>query len=259
MGKIRTRILGLEDIEQQQKEEQKKRSQEKKLAKKGQEEPKQEEVKETKKEGKKEKTVEVKKHVRGKKYDKAKKSIDKDKLYTINEAVTTLKKIKFANFDESVELHINALETGLKGEVELPHSTGKTTRVTIVDDSVLENLEKGVIDFDVLIAHPSFMPRLAKFARILGPKGLMPNPKSGTVSPQPEEVAKKFEKGTLRWKTEAKFPLIHQLIGKLSADEKALVENAVTFLRSVGKKNMKNAVMKSSMSPSVKLNLEEIA
>jgi len=116
-------------------------------------------------------------------------------------------------------------------------------------------LEKGKIEFDVLVTHPSFMPKLAKFAKVLGPKGLMPNPKAGTVSTKPEEVVKKFEKGMLRWKTEAKFPLIHQMIGKISFEEKKLIANAEKFIEAVGKTHIKNAFIKTTMSPSIKLEM----
>jgi len=120
------------------------------------------------------------------------------------------------------------------------------------------DLENGKIDFDILITHPSYMPRLARFAKVLGPKGLMPNPKVGTISSKPEEIVKKFEKGLLHWKTEPKAPLIHQLIGKLSDDDKALVENASKFLQGVGKTHILSVYIKSSMSPSIKLDLEKI-
>lgn len=258
MGKIRTRFIGIEEIEKQQKEDQKKRSSEKKVEK-GEEENQNQEVKvetSNKKSKKKDKKLNV--HVRGKKYQEALKKIDEKKEYQLQEAVETLKKIAFAKFEESVELHINVLNEGLRGEIELPHSTGKTVRVAIVSDTLLETIDKGIIDFDILIAHPSFMPKLAKYAKTLGPKGLMPNPKAGTISPNPEEAAKKFEKGMLRWKSESKFPIVHQLIGKLPHETNALVENATAFLNSVGRKNIKNAFIKSTMSPSLKLNLENI-
>lgn len=259
MGKVRTRILGLEDLEKQQKEEQKKRAAEKKRA--GEEsaeaeETKKEEVKETKKDKKEKKSVVAKK--KGKKHREALKKVDASKAYTVTEAIVVLKKIKYAGFDESVELHLNLDETGLKGEVYLPHSTGKTVRVSVVSDEVLSKLEKGIIDFDVLVTHPSFMPKLAKFAKVLGPKGLMPNPKAGTVSTNPDEVVKKFSKGVLRWKSEPKFPLLHQMVGKISTEEKALEENVVTFLKTVGKPHIKAAYLKTTMSPSVKLDLEVI-
>jgi large subunit ribosomal protein L1 len=122
----------------------------------------------------------------------------------------------------------------------------------------LANIEKGKIDFDILVTHPSFMPKLARFAKVLGPKGLMPNPKAGTISANPEEVVKKFSKGVLRWKTEPKFPLIHQMIGKISFETKALAENAEKLINVVGKTHVKKAVIKSTMSPSIKLEVEKV-
>jgi large subunit ribosomal protein L1 len=263
MGKIRTRIIGLENIETEQKEEQKKRSlakKQEKASKDGAEEKAEVEVekKESEKKSKEEKASPSKAHVHGKKYITAKKNVEKNKKYSLDEAVKLLKKMKYTSFDESVELHINVTTTGAKGEVELPHSTGKTVKVVVVDDAVLADLEKGVINFDILVTHPSYMPKLAKYARVLGPKGLMPNPKAGTISPNPEEVVKKFSKGVLRWKTEPKFPLIHQLIAKISFSETDIAENAKVFLKSVGKANAQKAFIKTSMSPSLLLDLEKI-
>lgn len=284
MGKIRTRLLGLKEVEQKQKEEQKKRTGKKKAAKpkirgqglKGGERMVQVEVKEeelvkmekAKKiiestqisqkkttEAAEKKPKKVKAHLRGKKYQENKKLADKKKNYTVEEAVKLLKKIKYAKFDESVELHLNVDEVGLKDKVELPYATGKTIRVKIVDEKILAEIEAGKFDFDILVSHPSFMPRLAKWAKILGPRGLMPNPKAGTISEKPEEVVKKFQKGVLRWKTEAKFPLIHQMIGKISMEEKALLENAAKFLQSVGAKHIKSAFLKTTMSPAIKITI----
>lgn len=259
MGKIRTRILGFEEIEKQQKEEQKKRSLEKKVKKSDSDEEVNEEIqeeqpKETKKASNKKKSG-ARVHQVSKKHQQAVSKVDKKQLYSLDSAVELLKKVKYTSFDGSFEMHMNVLSIGLKGEVELPHSTGKSVRVAIVDDALLDKLENGVIEFDVLITHPSFMPKLAKFARVLGPKGLMPNPKSGTVSPKPEEVAKKFEKGTLRWKTESKFPLIHQMLGKVSAENQAIVENAQAFITTVGIKNIKSIVLTTTMGPGLKIDL----
>lgn len=254
MGKVRTRMLGFEDLEKQQIEDQKQRSAEKKArrgdAEEAEEAPVAKHVEE-------EKPVKIK--VRGAKYRKAASQVDGDKSYSIADAVALLKKVKYAKFDESVELHMSVAKTGLKGEVSLPHSTGKSVRVRIADDATLDEIEKGKIEFDVLIAHPSFMAKLAKYARVLGPKGLMPNPKAGTVSPNPEEVAKKFEKGTMQWKTEAKFPLVHQMVAKISSEEKQIEENVLAFLQSVGRTNIQSAFIKSSMSPSLQLDLKELA
>ncbi|MBI4226278.1 hypothetical protein HY612_04160 [Candidatus Roizmanbacteria bacterium] len=310
MGKIRTRIIGLEDVEKKQKEEQRRRSVEKKSTRKGEKHKiraqglkggermvqvevgeesieKMEKVKKLLESAsakamadKAEKKKKVKVHVRGGNYKKAKKEIDQYskklevgswklegknkpqtsnfKLLTLQEAIKLLKKVRYAKFDESVELHLKVEKEGLKGEIELPHSTGKSMRVKIVDDKVLAEIEKGEVNFDLLITHPQYMPRLARFAKVLGPKGLMPNPKAGTISDKPEEVAKKFSKGTLRWKTEAEAPLIHQMIGKISFEDKELIDNSSAFLSAVGKNHIQSAYLKTTMSPSVKIDVEKI-
>ncbi len=276
MGKVKTRFIGIEEIEEKQKAKQKKRAEEKKRIKipgkhKGGEktvvvEPGKESLEKLEKakeliEGKpgvkKEELKKVKKaepRKRGKNYLLAKKNFDSAKAYSLSEALKLLKKIKFAKFDESVELHLNVQKSGLKGEVQLPHPTGKTVRVKIVDDKLLDQIETGKIDFDVLVARPSDMPKIAKVARILGPKGLMPNPKTGTVSDKPEETVKKFRSGVIRWKTEPKFPLIHQMIGKISNDQKQLEENLKAFIGSLGKGNIQQAFIKTTMSPSIRLD-----
>jgi len=260
MGKIRTRILGLEEVEQKQKKEQKEKAAEKKKIRapglKGGERmvavevdekeiDKMEKAKKIVEEAEKkaqQKPKEIKKKTRGKNYQKAKAQIDKNKLYSIKEAIFLLKKIKYAKFDESFELHLNVDKVGLKGEVELPYSLGKKVKVAIVDDKILDQIEKGKVDFDVLIAHPSFMPKLIKYARILGPKGLMPNPKDGTISPNPQEAAKKFEKGLLHWKTESKFPLIHQMVGKISQKDEEVEANIKAFFKGGGIKSYKRSL-----------------
>src|SRR3989339_519296 len=267
MGKVKPRLIGDIEVEEKQKKEQKTKAAEKKMLKNKDAKPDEKPMidvgvdrdqpsieKKVKKVVKK--TVSIKSTVsKGKKYLEAKNMVDRSKFYTLSEAIQLLKKMKLVKFDQSVELHFVVDETGLKGEVELPFSTGKIVRVKIADDSVLSDLEKGKIEFDVLVTHPSFMPKLAKFAKVLGPKGLMPNPKAGTVSMKPEEVVKKFEKGMLRWKTEVKFPLIHQMIGKISNEEKNLIANAEKFIAAVGMSHIQNAFIKTTMSPSVKLEL----
>ena len=92
-----------------------------------------------------------------------------------------------------------------------------------------------------------------QFAKILGPKGLMPNPKTGTVSTEPDKVAEKFRNGSTRWKSESKFPIIHQIIGKKSLDNKAIIENIKAFIESVGVKNITSAYIAGSMTPSVQI------
>lgn len=274
MGKIRTRTLGLEEVEEKQKKDQKERAEEKKIKKtaKNSKDVKEEGAEESvekntktdskktnvKKESKKTEDTPVAKSKRGKKHIAALKKVDPKKIYSLTEAVKHLKTITYAGFDESVELHINLDEQGLRGEVELPHSIGKTVRVVIVDDTVIGAIEKGIINFDVLISHPSYMPKLSKFAKVLGPRGLMPNPKTGTVSTNPEETKNKFTKGVIRWKSEAKFPLLHQLIGKISYKPEVIEENVRVFINSLGKTHVKKAFIKTTMSPAMRLDVEAI-
>lgn len=266
MGKIRSKIIGLEEVEKEQAEKAKARREAKK-ALKGKEETQEkketasneetqvttEEKQEVKKSAKK---TPAKAKIRGSAYQKARKLVDAKKAYSLKDALSLLRKMKYASFDESVELHINTKEGNIKGEVALPHGTGKTLRVVVADDALLKKLDDGVIEFDVLIAAPSFMSKLVKYARVLGPKGLMPNPKAGTVTEKTEEAVKKFSSGTLRFKTEAKFPIIHQVIGKMSYTDAQLVENIEALIKAVVKKNIDSMFITASMTPSVQIVVE---
>ena len=184
--------------------------------------------------------------------------VDRKKIYPVKEALDLLPKLKRAKFDETVELHINTTENGISGNFVLPHGTGKKTRVAIANDDVIAQVEKGVIDFDILIAEPSMMPKLARVAKFLGPRGLMPNPKNGTISPKPQEVAKKYEGGQVNFKTESKFPLLHLSVGKVSFGGDKLAENIKVALQSVQVKNIRSATLKSTMSPGIKIDTTSI-
>lgn len=122
-------------------------------------------------------------------------------------------------------------------------------------DALLKEIEAGKINFDILIATPDAMPRLAKVARVLGPKGLMPNPKNGTVTPNPEATAEKYAGGHMTFKTEAKAPVLHLAVGKLSFGKDKLEENIKAALKAVDSKNMKKITLKSTMSPAIRLSL----
>lgn len=209
------------------------------------------------------KTNEAKAEKRSKKYNQAVMLVDKTKVYPLAEALEILPKLHLAKFDESVELHINTQSTGVSGSVVLPHGTGKQTRVAVLAPSkdadaaeaLLKEIESGSINFDVLIATPDAMPKLAKVARILGPKGLMPNPKNGTVTPKPEEAAKKFAGGQINFKTESKAPVMHLTVGKLSFKPEQLMENIKVAVAAVQSKNIKNITLKSTMSPGLKVQI----
>lgn len=266
MGKIRSTIIGSED-EQKQKEEAQKRREAKKLGKKEEIKDKTDkiELEQDTKIEKEKKIVKKKsaKKVRSKTWNKNIKLRDKNKQYSYTDAIDIVLSMDRAKFDESVELHINTIESGITGNITLPHGTGKQTKVVIfapntdaeAADKLLVDIASGKINFDILIATPDAMPKLAKVARILGPKGLMPNPKNGTISLKPEEVAKKFAQGLLQYKTEAKTPIIHIAVGKVSFGHEKLKENITTFIQTVGTAKIKNAYIKSTMSPSIQLQL----
>lgn len=185
--------------------------------------------------------------------------VGKKTNYPLTTAIEMLKNFKKAKFDETVELHINVKEKGLAGQVSLPHGTGKTRKIKIVDDALIEQIEKGTIDFDVLVAHPSMMPKLAKVARILGPRGLMPNPKNGTVTPKPEEVVEKLAGGQVNFKTEPGAPVIHMSIGKISFDDKKIQENVMSALKAIQLSQIDKITIKSTMSPALFIDLNSVS
>lgn len=181
-------------------------------------------------------------------------AISKTQKYDIDQALTALKKFKKSKFDETVELHINTKEKGVSGQVTLPHGTGKTLVIKIADDAIIAEVAKGKINFDVLVATPSMMPSLATVARVLGPRGLMPNPKNGTIAENPEEAVKKLSGGQISYKTEAEAPIIHARVGKISFEDNKLKENVKSFITSVGINNISSVTLKSTMSPAIRLD-----
>ena len=193
---------------------------------------------------------------RGKKYKAMAKTIKKGELYSLEDAVTILTKLAEKSKLKTVELTLNTLDTGLRGELKLPHSTGKEVKIAIFSDKVVADIEKGKFDFSILLATPADMPKLARLAKVLGPKGLMPNPKSGTVTDNPEKrMAELTAGGTLPYKTEAKFPIIHLALGKITQDKKDLIENITESLRGVGITKIKSAYLACTHTPSIKLHL----
>jgi large subunit ribosomal protein L1 len=195
------------------------------------------------------------KKIRGRRWQEARKKIDPQKIYSLPEAIKLLKTVSLSRFDGSVDAHLVVKKTGLKGEVEFPHPTGKQQKIRIADEELLKDLEKGKIDFTLLIATPQMMPKLAKYAKILGPRGLMPNPKAGTITDKPEELAKKLA-GKTSWKTEPKAPLIHLTIGKVSQPEHQLEENFKALVAAIGQKNIKKVVLAPTMGPGIKIKIE---
>ncbi len=274
MGKIRVKTVGEEDQSEQKAqakekarlkaiEEAKAKAGVKELAEDSNEAASDTEVEESKPVKGKDyiKQAIEKKDKHSKSYSKVSSEVDKNKKYSLHDALEILPKLQRAKFDETVELHINTTDKGISGNVVLPHGTGKETRVAIANasedpkavDELIKAIEAGKVDFDVLIATPDAMPKLARVARVLGPRGLMPNPKNGTVTPKPEEAAKKFAGGQINFKTEAKFPILHMAVGKVSFGDKKLADNIKTAISAVKVKNIKNVTLKSTISPGLKL------
>lgn len=194
---------------------------------------------------------------RSRHYKSLLKKIDKSRSYSITDAVALLQSL--SKRPGTVELHLNVIETGLRGEVKLPFSTGKTVKVEIFSDKTITALAENKIEFDVLLASPADMPKLAKYAKILGPKGLMPNPKNGTVTANPEIRAKELaEKNILAYRTEPKFPLIHLTLGQSNQKAEELTANITTLLKEIGLTKITTAYLTATQTPSVRLDLSQI-
>jgi large subunit ribosomal protein L1 len=285
MGKIRMKTIGDKEVEKKQADSAKKRQEVKKSKKETEvveesvvvetvqapvqveaetvEKSEKTEKSDTKadkkssKKGKKDTSAKQHRHT-GKKYKAAASKREKTTLYTLADAIKKVREMAFTKFDETLEVHVNTREGGVKGEVVLPHGTGKEIKIAIVDDAVLKAIDNGVFDFDILITTPANMPQLVKYARVLGPKGLMPNPKNGTVTDKPEEAVKKFQGGSIRYQTEAKFPIIHQAAGKLSFTEDQLLKNVTVLVDALKKKNIASMYLSATMTPSVQVDVESL-
>jgi large subunit ribosomal protein L1 len=215
--------------------------------------------------------------------------IDKEKNYSIEEAVKTIKDLKSANFDETVEIALNLnvdprhADQMIRSSVVLPHGTGKTVKVAVFakgdkideakeagadligNDELLAEIQNGNINFDVVIATPDMMGVLGRVARILGPKGMMPNPKTGTVTPNVAEAVKNAKGGQVNFRTDKKGN-IHAGIGKVSFDENQIKENLETFITKINRlkpasakgRYITSGALSLTMSPSVNLDTTEL-
>ncbi|HKU17967.1 MAG TPA: 50S ribosomal protein L1 [Candidatus Saccharimonadales bacterium] len=204
----------------------------------------------------------------GKNFRKAAEQIDKSKRYKLAEAMELATKTSPVKFDASVELHINLsvdprhADQNIRDNLVLPAGTGKRVRVAVFDDATVEGadlsgtetiikaLEKGEINFDVLIATPANMPKLGKYARLLGPRGLMPNPKSGTVTTDLAKAVNEAKAGRVEYRVDST-GIVHLAIGKVSFGAKKLEDNARAVFASI--KGNKPASVKSNYVKSIHL------
>lgn len=193
--------------------------------------------------------------IRSKAYLAAKKQVDVNKNYSLDDALKLLHSISISKINDTVELHINVKEPGLSRELTLPHPTGKTKTIAVANDETLAQIESGKTNFDVLLASPAQMAKLVKFAKVLGPRGLMPNPKNGTVVADPEAKAKIMaSSNVVTLKTEKDTPVIHTIVGKLSMNDELLTKNIGAILTALSGKTTK-VVLKSTMSPAIKIQV----
>ncbi len=203
-------------------------------------------------------TIQREPKVRSKQYKKAKKKIETDKKYPLKKAVQLAKETSLSSFTGNLEAHLVMTKQGDYGEVDLPHFKGKKKKIAIMDEDVLKKIKKGDIDFDVLLAEPKWMSKLGKYGKVLGPQGLMPNPKDGTLVDNPEKVKGEMEeKETIKLKTERKQPVMHLILGKLDQPTKELVANVQALIEKLGPKKIKKLVLAATMGPGIKVEISE--
>lgn len=226
----------------------------------------------------------------GKKYVEASKKIEKNKSYQLEEAVKLAKETSITKFDSSVELAVKLnidtkkADQQMRGSLVLPNGNGKTKKILVLakgaaaeaakkagadfvgEADMIEKIEKEQwFDFDVIIATPDMMPQLGKIGKVLGPKGLMPNPKTGTVTPTPEKAVEDVKKGMVEYRAD-QYGNIHVMVGKVSFDEKKLVENIQFVLNTLVKvkpatvkgKYITNISLSTTMGPGIHVDQDSI-
>ena len=221
----------------------------------------------------------------GKKYAEAAKLFDKQKQYDVAEAIDILKKMDTAKFDETVELAVNLnvdpkyADQQVRGAIVLPHGTGKTVRVAVFaegekareaeaagadiigSDELVAQIQKGEINFDAAIATPNMMAKVGRIGKILGPRGLMPNPKAGTVTMDVAKAVQDLKAGKIEYRLD-KTNIIHVPVGKASFTEEQLTDNFQTLIDAINKvrpaavkgQYLKSVTLTSTMGPGVKIN-----
>lgn len=222
-----------------------------------------------------------------KRFEEANKLVDKTKTYSVDEAVTLVKKAATAKYDEAVELHVrlgidpSKSDQQVRGTIALPHGVGKTKRVAafveaakeaeakeagadiVGGEELIEKIgQKGVIEFDVAVATPTMMPKIAKLAKLLGPRGLMPNPKTDTVGPNIAKMVGEQKAGKQSFKNDATGN-IHQVFGRASFTEDQLKDNlralveAIKRLKPPASKGiyLKSATISSTIGPGIRVDI----
>lgn len=207
----------------------------------------------------------------GQKYQEMREKVERNKPYAVAAAVDLAKEVSYTKFDGTLEIHVNTAAKNVRGLVSLPFASGKSLTVIafgkgadesgadiVGDDAKLAEIAKGRINFDVLVTDPTWMPKLAGAAKVLGPRGLMPNPKNGTISTDLKKAVGEIKSGKVEYKTEKNGQVIHLSIGKVSQATEEITQNIKILLGTIGKTKIKQAVLAPTMGPSVKIDVGSI-
>jgi len=194
---------------------------------------------------------------RSKNYIKTNEKIDKNKKYSLEDAVKLVKDLSYSKFDGTVSVDIKLerskkSDDSIRGTIKLPHGTGKSLNVVIATEELVEKIKKGWTDFDILVASPEMMPKLAQVAKILGPKGKMPNPKDQTVSDNPEAAAEDLGGKVAKYRADSG-KNIHLPVGKVSWDPSKLSENVAAVLKAISHLKKQSVTLSPTMGPGVKI------
>lgn len=243
----------LKQAEEKEKERKEKEEEEKKEAKAAEKEHKVSEKKE-KEEVKQQRRSRLAR--KSKKYRAVHEKIEKDMAYEIFDAIKLAKETTVTKFDSSIEVHIRIDKKiqNTRGTITLPGGAVKEKNVLAVDDKnieeVMAKVKAGKIDFDIMIATPAMMPKLAQLAKVLGPKGLMPNPKAGTVAENLDEALEDFKGGKVEFKAD-KGNIVHMVIGKVSTEDAKIKENFDALLAAMPSNKVVSVYLTTTMGPSV--------
>lgn len=209
--------------------------------------------------------------VRSKKYQQAKEAIEKNKKYPLTEAVKLSQEHSYTKFPATVEAHINTKTKNIRGLVTLPFVSGKKLTILafgknaeeagadiIGTEETIAEIEKGKINFDVLVTTPEWMPKLAKAAKVLGPRSLMPNPKSGTITENLSKTIAELQQGKTEYKTESNGQVIHLAVGKVNQPAEEVAANIKVLYNTIGKSKITQIILSPTMGPGVKVDLGTI-
>jgi len=195
------------------------------------------------------------KRERSAKYVNARSMVDRTQFYSLEDAIELVKRTSYSAFDGTITAHFNLKKEIKPTEVAMPHSAGKKLRVGIVDDAMLAEFDAGNFEYDILVTTPDMMRKIAKYARVLGPKGLMPNPKTGTITTDPEGKKASLEGGSITLRSEKKAPLLHIAVGKTNQPTAEIAENVQAVIGAVKLPVILKLTLAPTMGPGVKVSL----